>query len=257
MSCLLLLMVGCNRSKVEELKSDPQSEAMLAGVWLDSEDESVVFKAAGDTLYYKESNSVPAHFRIYGDTLYVDGASPMKYFIEKFTPNVLNFRTASGEEVRLVKSEDPSVFDEFKSDDLMFEDEINQKLVKRDTVVMNGDKRYHCYMQVNPTTYKVYKTDYNADGVGIGKVFYDNIVNVAVFDGANRVFSSDFSKKDFSKFVPAEVLKQSILSDITYSHCDEHGVVFEAILRVPESAAGYLVNVTISPNGRRILSQPE
>lgn len=256
MLCSLLFVLGCNRNKVEELKSDPQSEAMLAGVWLDSEDESVVFKAVGDTLYYKESNSVPVHFRIYGDTLYVDAATPMKYFIEKFTPNVFNFRTSGGDKVRLVKSEDSSVFDDYKSDDMMFDAEINQTLVKRDTVVMKGDKRYHCYMQVNPTTYKVYKTDYNADGVGISKVFYDNIINVAVFDGANKVFSSDFNKNDFAKFVPADVLKQSILSDITYDRCDEQGVVFDAILRIPESAAGYLVNITVSPNGKKTLSQP-
>lgn len=57
---------------------------------------------------------------------------------------------------------------------------------------------------MNPTTYKVYKSSYNDDGVQVDNVYYDNIVNIHVYHGANRVFSRDFHKKDFLKVVPAE-----------------------------------------------------
>ncbi len=57
---------------------------------------------------------------------------------------------------------------------------LNQNtLIKRDTVVVRGDEKYHLYVQVNPTSYKVYKSSYNDDGVEVDNVYYDNIVNLA------------------------------------------------------------------------------
>ena len=51
-------------------------------------------------------------------------------------------------------------------------------------------------------------------------------------------------------------MRQSILSDVVYDRCDNSGIVFHALLRVPESASGYLVFITISPEGKMTLSQP-
>lgn len=254
----MLALASCNGKKDEGQKNDPQSVAMLGGVWMNEDDESVAFKAVGDTLYYPDAAILPVKFRIYGDTIYLDGASPMKYFIEKFTTHIFQFRNQNGESVKLVKSDDPDADKAFEAteEEATFEDDIIQQLVKRDTIVAAGESRYHCYVQVNPTTYKVLKTDYNNEGVGVSKMYFDNIINLAVYRGADKVFSSDFHKQDFQKYVPAEVMKQSILSDIAYDHADESGVVFRASLRIPESASGYLVYITISPNGKCKFSQP-
>ena len=255
---VLLLLASCGNKKVEGQKSDPQSEAMLSGIWIDEDDESIAFKAVGDTIYYPDADVLPVHFRIYGDTIYLDGAKPMRYYIEKYTGHIFRFRNQNGETVSLVKTDDPDMDKAFEKEEQMgFDDEIIQELQKRDTVVVSGDKRYHCYIQVNPTTYKVLKTDYNDEGVGVSKVYYDNIINLAVYDGAQKLFSSDFRKQDFNKFVPAEVMSQSILSDVVFDRCDVSGVVFRAILRIPESASGYLVNLIVSPQGKLSLSQPK
>ena len=179
-----------------------------------------------------------------------------KYLVEKLTQNVFHFRDGNGESSRFMKNNDTEMFEGNSAEEPTFDDEIIQTLVKRDTVVTSGKTRYHCYMQVNPTTYKVIKTDYNSEGVVINSVYYDNIVNLTVYEGANRLFSSDFRKQDFAKFVAKEVLENGILSDITYRSCGDSGVIFDAIIRIPESAAGYLVNINISPNGQKTLSQP-
>lgn len=254
----LFVFANCTDKKDEGPKSDPQSEALLAGIWVNEEDESVAFKAVKDTLYYPDADVMPVHYRIYGDSLYIDGPSPMQYYIEKITGNIFRFQNQNGEVIQLVKTNDK----EFESAFLVqkgdtYENDIIQQLVKRDTIVSSGDKRYHCYVQINPTSYKVLKTDYNNEGVGVNKVYYDNIINLAVYEGAQKLFSSDFHKQDFHKYVPKDVLSHSILSDINFDHCDNKGVVFNALLRIPDSASGYLVNIILSPEGKITLVQPK
>jgi len=254
----LLTIVSCSEKKEEVQKNDPQSVAMLAGIWVNADDEGIAFKAKGDTLYYPEKDILPIHFRIYGDSIYLDGATPMRYYIEKLTQNIFQFRNQNGESVKVVKSNDVELEKAFQDQVNSIEnEEIIQELIKRDTIVTTADKRYHCYVQINPTSYKVLKTDYNNEGVGVNKVYFDNIINLAVYEGARKIFSSDFHKQDFKKFVPEESLEHSILSDIAYDHCDESGVVFGASLRVPDSASGYIVFVTISPEGKISFSQPK
>lgn len=252
-----LLCVSCGDKNPEGRKSDSRLEAMLAGVWINEDNESVVFKAVNDTLYYPDTDVLPVHYRIYGDSMYIDGDIPMKYFIEKLTSNVFKFRNQNQEIITLIKSNNPDIETAFGEEEEIFDDDIIQELVKRDTIVTNGDRRYHCYVQINPTTYKVIKSDYNDEGVGVSKMYYDNIIHLAVYEGAHKVFSSDIRKDDFHKYVPAEVMRQSILSDVVYDRCDSKGIVFHALLRVPESASGYIVFITISPNGKITLSQPE
>jgi len=252
---VLLAVAGCKSRKDDSQKSDSQAEAMLAGYWLDEENESVAFMAKGDTLYYPDADILPVHFRIYGDSLYMDGNSPTRYFIERITPNLFVFRNQNGERVRLVKTSDPLYKSVFRKESKPI-NEVNQQLLKRDTVVTGGDTRYHCYIQINPTTYRVVKNGVNDEGVGVGKVYYDNFVNVTVYIGSRRVYSHDFRKQEFTRFVPNEIMRQSILSDIVYVSCTADGVNFQAQLKIPESASSYIVNIEITSDGRVHLSQP-
>jgi hypothetical protein len=105
-------------------------------------------------------------------------------------------------------------------------------------------------VQVNPTTYKVIKTTYNDEGVQVGNVYFDNIINLAVFQGAQRVFSSDFHKNDFAKHVPADFLKRSILSDMLFSHVDADGIHYNALICEPDSPSSYAVDVQVAFNGK-------
>ncbi len=251
-----LVVASCASRKPQTPERDSQAEAMLDGVWIDSDDESVVFMARHDTLFYPDESVLPVPYRIYGDTLYMDGKQKSKYVILKLTPNLFVFNNQNQERVKLVKSNDASAMASFSKPTEPIE-EINQKLLKRDTVVVAGDTRYHCYMQVNPTTFRVVKNDLNEEGVGVGRAFYDNIVNVAVYIGSQRLYSRDFDKKAFVKFIPEEIVSQIILSDVVYKSCTSDGVTFQAQLRIPESPSSYIVNINISHSGKMQMSQPQ
>lgn len=247
---------GCTSKKQEQPARDVQAESMLNGVWVDSDDESVVFMVKHDTLFYPDASALPVPYRVCGDTLYLDGKHKSKYYIEKLTSHLFIFKNQNQERVKLVKSDDQMAMTSFNNESETDVAEINQQLLKRDTVAISGETRYHCYVQVNPTTYRVVKNDINDEGVGVGRAFYDNIVNVTVYEGSRRVYSHDFTKREFAKFVPEEIVGQCILSDIVYVSCSHENVTFQAQLRIPESPSSYIVNINISQKGKMHMMQP-
>ena len=105
-------------------------------------------------------------------------------------------------------------------------------------------------MQVNPTTYKVIKTSYNDEGMEVGNVYYDNTVHFAIFIGAQRLYSHDFRKQDFQKLLPMLDIKQAILSDMEFEKTDESGIHYHALLGIPDTATSYMVEVSVSYQGK-------
>ena len=150
--------------------------------------------------------------------------------------------------MKLVLSEDANDADFFLS---KRPQALNQGvLIKRDTVVKFQDKPYHCYIQVNPTTYKVIKSSWNDEGVEVDNVYYDNIINLNVYSGARRLFHSDIKKQQFSGVVPADFLNQSVFSDLILKSVDAEGIHFQASLVMPdETMNSFQIMVTISYNG--------
>ena len=103
---------------------------------------------------------------------------------------------------------------------------------------------------MNPTTYKVISPSYNDDGVEVDNVYYDNIINLNVFHGAQRLFGGDFKKRQFTKWVPTQFLQGSILSDLTFDHCDENGIHYTASFIKPgDSMGSYQVDVMVNYKG--------
>lgn len=248
----ILSFVACGQKaeKQQEVKEDAAAKKMLQGIWLNDDDEDdVAFRVKGDTIYYPDSTSQPVYFYIAGDTLVMKGANMAKYPIVKQAEHIFQFKVQNGDVVKLVKTEDKSYLQQFIHNRASVA--LNQNtLIKRDTVVVRGDEKYHLYVQVNPTSYKVYKSSYNDDGVEVDNVYYDNIVNLHVYHGANRLFSRDFYKKDFGKQVPASFLNQAILSDIVFNKIDEAGIHYLAVLAMPDSSLSYQVEVIISFEGK-------
>ena len=250
--CAATAIVACapktpkNEGKVEE---DKVAKQMLQGIWINADDESVAFKVKGDTIYYPDSTSSPAYFQIFRDTLVIHGADDtVKYPIVKQAPHLFMFNNSNGETVKLTLSED--ALDKFQFDNNKAQVLNQNQLIKKDTLVSYEDMRYRCYIQVNPTTYKVIKATYNDEGVEVDNVYHDNIVNLTVYSGANRLFSHDFRKNDFNKFVPQDFLMQAILSDLTLYGVDKSGVHFNALLAMPDSSSYYVVEVSVSPTGK-------
>lgn len=251
---ILLLSVfvfcGCadrntDNSKPEE---DKAAKQLLQGVWLNEDDEEVAFRAKGDTIYYPDMTSLPVYFSIIDDTLFLQGTNVAKYPIVKQAEHIFQFQNQNGEVVHLVKTADKSYLSLFIKN--AHTAVLNQnQVIKSDTIVNYGQERYHCYVQINPTTYKVVKTAYNDEGVEVENVYFDNIIHLAVYSGQNKFFSKDFRKSDFCKLVPGRFLSQAILNDMEFSSIDGNGIHYDAIINIPDSPSSYLVEIIVGYQG--------
>jgi hypothetical protein len=246
-SVLLLSSCGQKDKTVKNVAENREAKAMLQGIWVDGDAATVAFKVKGDTIYYPDTTSQPAYFKIVSDTL-VLGSRAAQYPVVKQSAHVFWFKNQNGDVVKLTKSSDPN-------DELAFVQKKDQvamvtEAVKRDTVVMHDGERYHCYIAVNPTKYKVVTAAYNDDGVEVDNVYYDNIIHISVFHGARQLYSRDFNKKMYAQLVPASFLSQSILGNMEFERVDADGFHFSATLCVPDAASCYKVGTIISKSGK-------
>lgn len=249
------MFVSCgsgDSQKPVEIEENTTAKQMLQGIWVNDDAGDVVFKVKGDTIFYPDTTSMPVYFQVMADTFVLHGGSCAKYPIVKQTEHVFVFANQNGEQVKLVKSEDPN-------DAYLFEGKkarpLNQnQLIKRDTVLMRGSDRYHCYVQVNPTTYKVVKSTYNDEGVAVDNIYYDNIVHLSIFKGATKLYSGNIIKQQFADYVPKQFLDQAILSDLIYNKVDEQGIHYIAVLGTGESNVSYEISVSVGFDGKLTLS---
>ena len=257
LACFLLGVAACGQKSEKEqpeIKEDTAAKKLLQGIWLDGDDEDdVAFRVKGYTIYYPDSTSRPVYFYIVGDTLVMKGANTSKYPIVNQAAHIFQFKVQNGDIVKLVKTDDQSYLQQFSHEQPVT---LNQNtLVKRDTVVNAGNEKLHLYVQVNPTTFKVYKSSYNDDGVEVDNVYHDNIVNVNIYQGSRKIFGRDFRKEDFKGQVPHEFLKQSILSDIVFRKVDADGVHYKVVLAMPDSSMSYQVEIIISLEGKMTIKK--
>lgn len=248
---MLLLVVGivsCGRQQkpAEGREESREAKQLMQGVWMDEDTEAAVFQMKGDTIYYADSTSMPLPFKVIDDTLYV--GSQTRYHIEKQTEHVLWFKAQNGETAKFVKSDDAElgkVFEKNKPEILTLTD-----VLKRDTVVFYNGERYHLYIAVNPTKYKVVCQTVNEDGLDVENVYYDNIIHLSVFHGAAQLFSRDFRKSFYEKSVPARFLKQAILNDMQFTSVDADGFHLNASVCIPDESSCYLIEHIVSYDGK-------
>ena len=230
-------------SVVEE---STEAKSLLQGIWIDTETEEVTFRVKGDTIFYPDSTILPTYFKIVGDTFHV---GRNRYPVLKQSAHLFWFKNLAGDVIKLEKSDDPN-------DVLNFSHEKPQILTslsevqKTDSVVMFGGERYHWYIAINPTKYQVRTSSYRDDGVEVENVYYDNIINISVYQGAKRLFSSDFKKQMFMEHVPEGFLEQAILGNMQYSRINKDGMHFDATICIPDGAACYMVSVDIGFDGQ-------
>ena len=230
-------------NKVVETAEDTDAKSMLQGVWIDSDTQEVNFKAKGDTIYYADSLYQPAYFKIVGDSL-IMGENRQRYEIVKQTANLLWFKNSNSDLVKLQKSDNPEdahIFESQKPKVIAF-----TEVVKRDTVVTYNNQRYHCYVAINPTRYKVRRTAFNE----VDNVYYDNIVHVSVYKGNECLYSRDMRKSLFDGKMPAQFLSQAILSDVEFCKVDSDGFHFETTVCIPDGASCYMFDLTVGFTGK-------
>lgn len=252
---ILASFSSCHNSKKADCDDyDTEAMRLFEGVWYDVDESQVSFRVSGDSIFYPYDKYEPVSFYIKENMLCLVGSRVQKLEIVKQSEHIFQFKNSNGDLVKLRKMQgemEEDVFDSAQD----FDTEINQELIKKDTIVSVGDKKWHCYVQVNPTTYKVLRMVYKDNGVGGEQAYYDNIIHLAVYEGNNKLFSKDLFKKDFSAFVPEGVLEQSVLNDLVYVGSDSEGVKFQADIRRPEASDAYLLIVYVTRTDMKIIQQ--
>ena len=220
---------------------------MLQGIWVDEETEEVSFRAVGDTIFYPDTLTQPTFFKIVKDSIVLTAVGT-RYAIVKQMEHVFWFKNQNGDVVKLQKSDDPIHVFAFVHDrpQVLTYTEV----VKTDSVVNYNGERYHWYVAINPTKYKVHATAYNNDGVEVENIYYDNIIHISLFQGARQIYSSDFKKQQYSGKIPSKFLEQSVLSNMEYTGVDGKGFHFVATICIPGGAACYKAENTISLDGK-------
>lgn len=249
---LIFTMSSCGERNTKQTIQHENLAAKknMQGIWLDENGEDVAFRVKGDSVFFPDSTSVPVYFCIKGKMFVLSGENVTKYKIIKQTPNVFEFLNQAGERIKLYKTNDASYMEAFAPKTVLA---INQKkVVKRDSVLFYNDEKYHCYIQINPTTYKVRKSSYNDDGVEVENVYYDNIVNLSVFNGNKRLFSSDLHKETFVNEVPMQFLRQAVYSDLYFEKIDKEGLHFFSVLAIPETSISYMVELVVKYDGKLV-----
>lgn len=236
------------QQRVSTVTEEESKEAkkLLQGVWVDQDTEEVSFRAIGDTIFYPDTISQPTYFKIVGDSLMLSSVGA-KYAIVKQAEHLFWFKNQNGDVVKLVKSDDPALalnFVRSKAQVLTY-----TEVVKTDSVTFYEGNRYHWYLAINPTKYKVHVTTYNDDGVQMDNVYYDNIMHISLFKGAQKLFSSDFRKQQYQQ-IPPDFLSNAILSNMEYTRTDASGIHFVATVCVPDGASCYKVENVISFDGK-------
>lgn len=252
---LVVLLASCSRQggTTSTVSEDKEAKAMLQGIWVEEESEDISFRVKGDTLFYADSTSMPAYFRIVGDSLEL--GSGTKYGIVKQSPNIFWFTNQNGDVMKLRKSDDQADLAVFVHDTPKAIIYTHQ--VKTDSVVVWNGNRYHWYIAVNPTKYKVTRHVFNDDGMEVENVYYDNIMHISVFQGTRKLFSQDFRKQMYSKMVPESFLKEAVLGNMEYGHADAKGLHFYATLCIPDGASCYMVETLVSYLGQMTMRTVE
>lgn len=252
-STVICTLYSCKNTQepVTEITEDIVAKKKLQGIWTNEYEGNIVFSIHGDSIYYNDSLSTPAKYRVNNDTLYIYNQNTEKYPIHKLNSSTLVFINANGDEVTLTKSNETQMLKGERKGTVT----LNQgKKLKKDTILTFHDKHYHAYTQVNPTTYKVFIQSRNNDGMNVESIYFDNIVHIALYEGNRRIFGQNISKSDFSKYVPKSYLDQAVLSDIYAEKATDNGVRFVAIITIPNSYTNYHVNIDISSNGQKTFS---
>lgn len=248
--CMFMACGGDRNGKDENSVSVPADTTirLLQGIWIDEETSMAFCKVEGDSIFYPDTLNVPLRIEVTSDTLTLIGSEAVRYPIDRITKNSLYFHSATGDIVRLRKSED-------LNDTIYFSHRVSKpitynEVVKKDTVVYREGERYRCYIYVNPSKHKVYKQSYTNEGVAVENVYYDNVIHICVYKGKVCLYSRDYSRKSFASIIPEGFLQQAILSDMKYGFTDKDGFHFNATVCIPDGASCYVTDICVSPEGK-------
>ncbi len=242
------MMAGCRRGGDTSANEDRQAKSMLQGIWSDDENDNAVFMAKGDSIFYPDSSSQPAKFWIYGDSLYIKGSQLNHYLITKQAPHLFKFVNDMGEEVKLVNNGDVSLKAQF---DVYRPYAMNVfRTVEADTLFNAGGSRWELRVKIVPTSDKVVKTDYNDVGIEVDNIYLDTRARVTLLYDGVQIYSHEFLKSEFERFMPQGMLRKSIIRDIDVDNADASSVYLDATVGIPDATSSYVVEMRIQRDGK-------
>lgn len=241
-------MAGCRRNTDTSVNEDKQAKEMLQGIWMDDDNENAVFWAKGDSIFYPDSSSRPAKFWIYGDSLYIKGNSVTHYKITKQAPHLFKFINDMGDEVKLVKDDGETLKGQFNVYRPYAMNVFRQ--YSSDTLFHADGSRWEVKVHVSPTTDPVIKEDYNDVGLEVDNLYLDNKARVTVlFDGV-QVYSHEFLKGEFERYLPKDMVAKSMLRDMNLFGADSSSVYLDATVGIPDASSSYVIETRIQRDGK-------
>ena len=246
----MAVLAGCNNNHGNNTLANQDKEAkeMMQGYWRNDDAGNFAMLVKGDSIIFPDTSSMPLLFWIYQDSLYTQGSHLQSYKIKKQAAHLFKFVNQLGEEVKLVKTdntlarkifaqEHPYAMNIFRTSDI-------------DTTFNYGNQHYTCKIHVETTSDRVIKSTLTDDGIEVDNMYLDNVAKVNVSIGGKHIYSHDFHKSEFNRFVPTEFMQHSILRDVQYNKADTGAVYLDAIIGFPDASTSYVVELEISKNGK-------
>lgn len=251
---LLLLLVavlascGGGSAPAPTAKEDAEAKRLLQGVWLNADDDYGAFRVEGDSIFYYDASSQPAHVWVYRDSLYIQGQQTRHYHIVKQTEHLLTFVNANGDEVRLVKPEDGTAAKPLPRETTYA---INlTDITDLDTIGEGGGASTRVRVHTEPTSDRVAKSVYNDLGIEVDNMYLDNSAHVILLQGSTIFYDHTFRKAEFAQFVPRDFLATSILRCIDYDHRDASATYLSASIGAPDAETCYVVELRVDNDGQ-------
>ena len=198
--CLLglVFLTAClGGNHLQRMSEDKVAKQLLQGVWVDDLSDSPVLLVAGDTLHYSDPSATPVFFKIMQDSIFLLGVDTISYKIERQGENIFWITTATDELMKLHRSDDEEDRWAFIPEQKPASVDVIQQYTEKDSVIVYDGVRYRGYVFINPTHYKVVRTLYNDNGIGVEGVYYDNIIHICVYNGAKELYGRDINKQLF------------------------------------------------------------
>lgn len=247
----MLMLSGCKNGSVPapDAQEDTEAKRLLQGTWLNGDDESEVFQVRGDSIFYFDSSSQPAHLWVRHDSLYIEGAQTRRYRITKQAEHLLKFVNANGEEVKLTKAETDDVLKPLPTETTYAMNLSN--VTDLDTMaIVPGISATRVRVHTEPTSDRIAKSVYNDLGVEVDNMYLDYSAHVILLNGATIFYDHTFRKAEFAQFVPREFLASSILRSVDYDHADRNATYLTASIGIPDAETCYVVELRIDGKGQ-------
>ena len=246
-----LAVCSCHRydSNYSWRHQDSDAKQLLQGLWMDADEGAPAFLADGDSVFFPDTTSMPMRFWIYKDSLYLQGSVTSHYLITKQAEHVLRFVNQSGEEVKLLKSDDKEK-QSLCRQERPYALNIFRTLKTDTTEMVHAGCIYDSHIVVEPTSNRVMASLFNEQGLRVDNMYLDNEARVRILLNKKPLYEHNFRKQEFSTYVPKEFLDKSILRNVFFDRADTAAIYLDAVIGVPDATSAFVVEMKISKSGK-------